>query len=79
PRNNLSTPFSPFSSGYRAPAPLSPLVCPRTPTPSLSFHASPSLIQKRKRTDDKENELPEYSDYTASLTSTSKKPKYSAR
>ncbi|KAM6491593.1 hypothetical protein JOM56_012985 [Amanita muscaria] len=79
PRNNLATPFSPFSSGYRAPAPLSPLVCPRTPTPSLSFHASPSLTQKRKRTDDKENELPEYSDYTASVTSTSKKPKYSAR
>ncbi|KAM6493750.1 hypothetical protein JOM56_010111 [Amanita muscaria] len=36
-------------------------------------------MRKRKRVDDKENRLPELSDHTASLMSTSKKPKYSAR
>ncbi|KIL58045.1 hypothetical protein M378DRAFT_346291 [Amanita muscaria Koide BX008] len=58
---------------------------PSDPTPSsftfsptsLSFHAPPSLIRKRKRVDDKDNELPKHFGHTTSLISTSKKPKYS--
>ncbi|KIL57895.1 hypothetical protein M378DRAFT_171191 [Amanita muscaria Koide BX008] len=64
PGNHLSTPFSPFSPGYRAPAPFSPLVCPRTPySKSLDLHSNKS--RKRKRVDDKENKVPEHSDHTA--------------
>ena len=85
PRNQLSTPLSPFSSCYQSMAPFSPLICSRTPffqipfaSPSLPSHA-PTQIGKRKRADEKENELPQHFNTTAGSMSTSKKPKYSAR
>ncbi|KAF8231857.1 hypothetical protein L208DRAFT_1274824 [Tricholoma matsutake] len=42
PRNQVSTPLSPFSSCYQSAAPFSPLICSQTPFPQIPF-ASPSL------------------------------------
>ncbi|KAF8218500.1 hypothetical protein L208DRAFT_1419954, partial [Tricholoma matsutake] len=42
PRNQVSTPLSPFSSCYQSMAPFSPLICSQTPLPQIPF-ALPSL------------------------------------
>ena len=82
PRNHPSTPFSPLLSYHPASAlPFSPLVPPKTPlAPStpLQAQATQSQAGKRKRIDDKENELPHHP--VSMEGSTSKKQKsYSSR
>ena len=81
--DNLATPRTPISAhpGHTSQHPLSvgsstPLIPSQRP---LSYQTPSNLAQKRKRSDNKENELPHLPGYTQTSTSVKKRKPYSAR